>query len=170
MKAPETVSSTEARPGVSKVLVIVLMIIMFIIGAGTAYLFGIVGSRTVTSVYTSTSFSTVLAPSMTLENFELCSHDTCGNRSSSISGMIILGSGSPMLTSIHLFVNSTDLGIESCYAASRCQVQYPLGLVFYSQSWFQNPQIVGGQWYDVKLVATFQGNITSTAYVVLLAQ
>jgi hypothetical protein len=160
----------ETNTRMSRALVAVLMVIMFVIGAETAYLFGYAGSRTVTSVYTTSNISTVFAPGMTLENFVLCSPNACGTRTASLSGMIILGAGSPTLSSIHLFVNGTDEGIQNCGASSPCQELNPPGIIFYSKLLVPGAQIGAGKGYDVEFVAAFQGNIISTAYAYLTAQ
>ena len=170
MTAPQP-KDTNSR--MSRALVVVLMVIMFVMGAETAYLFGYAGSRTVTSVYTTSTISTVFAPGMTLENLVLCSPTACGPRTTpaSLSGLIILGAGSPNLTSIHLFVNGTDEGIQNCGAGyTSCQEFNSPPVVFYSQSLVRGAQIVAGKGYDIEFVAGFQGNLTSTAYAYLTAQ
>ena len=171
MATPETKSSSGVKRGPSLILIVVLMVIMLVIGAETAYLFGYTGSRTVTSVYTTSNISTVFLPSMTLENFVLCSPNACGTRSASLTGTIILGAGSPTLASIHLFLNGTDEGIQNCGAGyTSCQEYIPQGLIFYYKPLGPGGQIVPGRGYDVEFVAAFQGNLTSTAYAYLTAQ
>jgi hypothetical protein len=99
---------------------------------------------------------------ISLQDFSLCPSD-CLYPSPYLTGEIYLGGSSP-LKSLQLIVNGTDEGVQTYGPGTNIDV------ILIYKGGFQNPQVIRGEAYVLRFVATFEDNSTASAMTTVVAE